>query len=112
MHKVGVLLTRYMSQVADFSSNTTNVMLDTKMSHVATELPDTAIMHCKAGLLAAKASQKQEAIDSFYSALSIEPLLWEAWLGLCNLGQYSTCILVSNVANAESYYCRSYRQHQ
>lgn len=62
-------------------------LVDVGTSHLTTDFPDLAIVHCKAGLLAAKASQKQEAIDSFYSALSIEPLLWEAWLGLCNLGE-------------------------
>ena len=60
--------------------------------HVAQDIPDIAIMYCKAGLLAAKASLKQEAIDYFSSALTLEPLLWEAWLGLCNLGVH-VCFL-------------------
>lgn len=47
---------------------------------------NTAALHCKAGRLAAKASQKQEAIDSFYAALSLDPLLWEAWVGITSLG--------------------------
>ena len=54
--------------------------------HVAQDIPDIAIMHCKAGLLAARASLKTEAVNYFTSALTLEPLLWEAWLGLCNLG--------------------------
>ncbi|CAG8720897.1 2985_t:CDS:2, partial [Acaulospora colombiana] len=41
-------------------------------------------MYCKAGLLAAKASQKQEAIDNFHHSLTLEPLLWEAWIGETN----------------------------
>lgn len=56
--------------------------------HVAQDIPDIAIMQCKAGLLAAKASLKSEAADYFTSALTLEPLLWEAWLGLCSLGEH------------------------
>lgn len=54
--------------------------------HLAHDIPDIAIVYCKAGMLAAKASQRQEAIDNFSHALALEPLIWDAWLGLCTLG--------------------------
>jgi anaphase-promoting complex subunit 3 len=60
--------------------------------HVARDIPDIAIMYCKAGILASKASLKRDAIDHFSAALTLEPLLWEAWLGLCSLGMLILCI--------------------
>jgi len=64
------------------------MLIGASTKHAAQEISDIAIMHCKAGLLAAKASLKREAVDYFSAALTLEPLIWEAWLGLCNLGMH------------------------
>ena len=56
-------------------------------TRVASMVPDAASVHCHSGILAAKACLTSEAIASFTRALQLEPLLWEAWSGLCALGR-------------------------
>lgn len=53
-------------------------------SHV---VPDEAILQCRAGTLAVKANLTQKATASFNRALALNPLLWEAFEGLCSVGE-------------------------
>ncbi|KAG8759045.1 anaphase-promoting complex subunit cdc27 [Serendipita sp. 396] len=73
-----------MSKALHVMSNSSRDRL--QFAHQTYDVPEPAILYCKAGLTAAKASQRQEAIDNFYHALKLEPLLWDAWQGLCTLG--------------------------
>lgn len=57
-----------------------------RTTRVASTVPDPASFHCHSGILASKACLTSEAIASFTRALQLEPLLWEAWTGLCALG--------------------------
>lgn len=57
-----------------------------RTTRVASTVQDAASLHCHSGILAAKACLTSEAIASFTRALQLEPLLWEAWTGLCALG--------------------------
>ncbi|KZV92867.1 TPR-like protein [Exidia glandulosa HHB12029] len=53
-----------------------------------TRFPDEAILHLKAGEAAMKGNMPQQAVDSFRKALALNPLLWEAFEGLCTLGSF------------------------
>ena len=55
-------------------------------TRVASTVPDPASLHCHSGILAAKACRTDDATTSFTRALQLDPLLWEAWTGLCALG--------------------------
>lgn len=48
--------------------------------------PDDAVLHCRAGSAALKANLPDKAARSFRDALSLEPILWEAFEGLCAVG--------------------------
>jgi anaphase-promoting complex subunit 3 len=48
--------------------------------------PDEAVLHCRAGTAALKGKQHDAAHASFRRALQLNPLLWEAFEGLCTLG--------------------------
>ncbi|KAF8590524.1 TPR-like protein [Ramaria rubella] len=54
-------------------------------SHV---VPDEAVLQCRAGSLALKANLSGKAAASFMRALSLNPLLWEAFEGLCSTGTF------------------------
>lgn len=55
-------------------------------SREARIFPDEAIMHCRAGSMALKGNLRDLAGPSFRRALALNPLLWEAFEGLCALG--------------------------
>src|SRR5258706_168053 len=57
-----------------------------RTTRVASTVQDAASLHCHSAILAAKACLTSEAIASFTRALQLQPLLWEAWTGLCALG--------------------------
>lgn len=57
-----------------------------RTTRVASTVQDAASLHCHSAILAAKACLTSEAVASFTRALQLEPLLWEAWTGLCALG--------------------------
>ena len=59
-------------------------------SHV---VPDEAILQCRAGTLAFKANMSEKAAASFTRALTLNPLLWEAFEGLCAIGQSQANLL-------------------
>ncbi|KZT28557.1 TPR-like protein [Neolentinus lepideus HHB14362 ss-1] len=56
------------------------------MNREARVFPDEAIMHCRAGNMALKGNLRDQAGPSFRRALALNPLLWEAFEGLCALG--------------------------
>jgi anaphase-promoting complex subunit 3 len=49
-------------------------------------VPDAAACHCILGKLYAAHDNNQKAIDSFVAALKLNPFMWDAFTGLCDLG--------------------------
>jgi anaphase-promoting complex subunit 3 len=52
----------------------------------AAAFPETAVLNCRAGTAAMKGNVPAAACTSFRRALEIDPMLWEAFEGLCTLG--------------------------
>lgn len=52
------------------------------------EFPELASLYCRSGLAALKGNLAENATRSFRSALKTNPMLWEAFEGLCSLGEY------------------------
>lgn len=50
------------------------------------QLPDAAVLLCRAGTLAMKGNLPDQAEANFRRALALNPLMWEAFEGLCQLG--------------------------
>lgn len=50
--------------------------------------PEEAALHCQSGLNAMKGKLPDHARRSFRLALALNPMLWDAFLGLCSLGEY------------------------
>ncbi len=48
--------------------------------------PEEAVLHCRAGFEAMKGNQPENAAISFRQALALNPMLWEAFEGLCSSG--------------------------
>ncbi|KAH4053002.1 hypothetical protein HBH49_093620 [Parastagonospora nodorum] len=55
---------------------------ETSRRHV----PDAAACYCMLGKLYAAYDNNQKAIDSFVAALKLNPFMWDAFTGLCDLG--------------------------
>ncbi|THH14710.1 hypothetical protein EW146_g5656 [Bondarzewia mesenterica] len=57
------------------------------IGHTTTRIfPKEAVLHCQSGLNALKGNLPDLARRSFRRALMLDPMLWEAFLGLCSLG--------------------------
>lgn len=59
-------------------------------SRTARSFPEAAVLHCRSGSMALKGNLPENAALSFRHALSLNPMLWEAFEGICALGQSST----------------------
>ncbi|TFK72166.1 TPR-like protein [Pluteus cervinus] len=55
-------------------------------TRVAPLYPDSAALHCRAGVEALKGNIPEKASSSFRRALALNPHLWEAFEGLCAIG--------------------------
>ena len=49
--------------------------------------PKESILHCRSSTTAIKGNLHVFARTSFLNALSLNPMLWEAFEGLCSLGE-------------------------
>lgn len=47
---------------------------------------EEAVLQCRAGTTAFKGNLPEDASGSFRRALALNPMLWEAFEGLCTLG--------------------------
>ncbi|KAI0736888.1 protein prenylyltransferase [Fomitopsis betulina] len=56
-------------------------------SRLTKPFPEGSVLHCHAGLAAAKGNITESAVLSFRQALALNPMLWDAFEGLCALGQ-------------------------
>ncbi|KAH9934878.1 protein prenylyltransferase [Fomitopsis serialis] len=48
--------------------------------------PEESVLHCRAGMMSAKGNLTESAVLSFRQALALNPMLWDAFDGLCSLG--------------------------
>ncbi|KAI9508481.1 TPR-like protein [Russula earlei] len=48
--------------------------------------PEEAILHCRSGLIALRGNLPDQSHSSLLRALSLNPMIWEAFEGLCSLG--------------------------
>ncbi|KAI0948283.1 hypothetical protein AcV7_009080 [Taiwanofungus camphoratus] len=55
-------------------------------SQAACVFSDEAVLHCRSGSMAVKGNLTENATLSFRQALALNPMLWEAFEGLCSLG--------------------------
>lgn len=62
-------------------------------SRPASTFPDKAILHCRSGNMALKGNLSENAVTSFRQALNLNPMVWEAFDGLCTLGWSSRELL-------------------
>jgi anaphase-promoting complex subunit 3 len=54
----------------------------------ARQSPDPAAIQCRSGAMALKGNLHTIAAQSFREALTLNPLIWEAFEGLCALGNW------------------------
>ena len=52
----------------------------------ARTFPEEAVLHCRSGLTALRGNLPDQARGSLLRALSLNPMIWEAFEGLCTLG--------------------------
>lgn len=50
--------------------------------------PERAVLHCRIGKAAMTANLHEKAALNFRKALELNPMLWEAFEGLCAVGTY------------------------
>jgi len=55
--------------------------------------PDEAVLRCHAGQLAMKGNMGELAIAHFQRALALNPFLWEAIEGMCQLGKSDVTLI-------------------
>ncbi|KAJ4488005.1 hypothetical protein J3R30DRAFT_3432763 [Lentinula aciculospora] len=58
----------------------------TSSSRTTRQSPDPAAIYCRSGAMALKGNLQTIAAQSFRQALTMNPLIWEAFEGLCSLG--------------------------
>ncbi|OCH95621.1 TPR-like protein [Obba rivulosa] len=56
-------------------------------SRTSTAFPDEAVMHCRVGNAAVRGNLADNAAASYRQALALNPMLWEAFEGICTLGK-------------------------
>jgi anaphase-promoting complex subunit 3 len=57
-------------------------------SRTASAFPEQAVLHHRAGTMALNGKLYDHANTSFRKALSLNPMVWEAFEGLCTLGEW------------------------
>ncbi len=55
-------------------------------TRVTSVYPEEAVLRCRAGIAALKGNVPEKAAQSFRQALDLNPMLWEAFEGLCAVG--------------------------
>lgn len=63
----------------------------------ARNFPEEAILHCRSGLTALRGNLPDQARGSLLRALSLNPMIWEAFEGLCSLGDSGYRILLQSL---------------
>jgi hypothetical protein len=60
---------------------------------MARTFPEEAVLHCRSGLTALRGNLPDQARGSLLRALALNPMIWEAFEGLCTLGKSARRIL-------------------
>lgn len=60
--------------------------------HGTRAFPENAALHCHAAASAAQGNQLDAAATSYEEALKLDPMVWEAFEGLCALGTQSSIL--------------------
>ncbi|KAI6109773.1 TPR-like protein [Pisolithus sp. B1] len=63
-----------------------DLLSSTMSSRTTRAFSEEAAFRCRAGIFAMKGNMPEKATSSFSQALSLAPMLWEAFEGLCSLG--------------------------
>ncbi|KAI6036552.1 TPR-like protein [Pisolithus microcarpus] len=66
--------------------DSSDLMSSTRSSRTTRAFSEEAALRCRAGVFAMKGNMPEKATSSFSQALSLAPMLWEAFEGLCSLG--------------------------
>lgn len=66
--------------------DSSDLMPSTMSSCTTRAFSEEAALRCRAGIFAMKGNMPEKATASFSQALSLAPMLWEAFEGLCSLG--------------------------
>lgn len=61
---------------------------------MARTFPEEAVLHCRSGLTALRGNLPDQASGSLLRALALNPMIWEAFEGLCTLGKGARRILL------------------
>lgn len=72
----------------------------------ARNFPEEAVLHCRSGLTALKGNLPDQARGSLLRALSLNPMIWEAFEGLCSLGEKRLSDLAPDLVNVQFGFCR------
>ncbi|KAL1920559.1 uncharacterized protein VTP21DRAFT_936 [Calcarisporiella thermophila] len=72
--------------VAENASGSTALEGMRESERTRCKIPDEASVYCLLGMLCQKSNRTQQAIRYFRSALSLNPMLWQAYDALCQLG--------------------------
>lgn len=67
-------------------------------SRTAPSMPEEAALRCRSGTMALKGNLPEQAAVSFREALALNPFLWEAFEGLCALGNTTNILFASSSA--------------
>jgi anaphase-promoting complex subunit 3 len=65
------------------------------LSPLTRAFAEEAAIRCRSGTMAMKGNLPEHATHSFRQALALNPMLWEAFEGLCSLGDYPLLIVLS-----------------
>jgi hypothetical protein len=60
---------------------------------MARTFPEEAVLHCRSVLTALSGNLPDQASGSLLRALALNPMIWEAFEGLCTLGESARRIL-------------------
>ncbi|KAI0290448.1 TPR-like protein [Russula brevipes] len=70
----------------DILKNAAEVPSLSQEQRMARTFPEEAVLHCRSGLTALRGNLPDQARGSLLRALSLNPMIWEAFEGLCSLG--------------------------
>jgi hypothetical protein len=71
--------------------------IESQEQRTARNFPEEAILHCRSGLTALRGNLPDQARGSLLRALSLNPMIWEAFEGLCSLGESAYRILLQSL---------------
>jgi hypothetical protein len=71
------------------NSNADSLVEDDHSSSTRNHLPDIGAVLCLMGHMQRNSGDSKRAMDAYVEALKVNPYLWEAFIGLVELGTYT-----------------------